>query len=129
MTDNIASQIHIDATSYYIEERQIEREAVFIFGYHITIKNNSNHAVQLLSRHWFVTDGDGNQGEVKGDGVIGVQPIIEPNNEFKYTSGSNFKTPIGTMHGQYDMVSKTDIPLYFSVDIAPFLLADKNIIQ
>ena len=129
MTDQIASLIKVDVTPYYIEEREIEQEAVYIFGYQITIKNNSQHTVQLLSRHWFITDGNGNQGEVKGDGVVGQQPIIEPNNEFQYNSGSNFKTPIGTMHGQFDMVSKTETPEYFSVNIAPFLLADKKKLQ
>jgi len=129
MTDNIASLIHIDVKPYYIEEKQMEKEPIYIFGYQITIKNNSAHPVQLLSRHWIITDGDGNQDEVKGEGVIGQQPTIEPNNEFQYSSGSNFKTPIGTMHGQYEMVSRTDTPEYFSVKISPFLLADKKILQ
>ena len=127
--NQIASLIKIDVKPYYIEERNIEKEAVYIFGYQITIKNTSKHTVQLLSRHWFITDGDGNQGEIKGEGVVGLQPIIKPNDEFQYSSGSNFKTPIGTMHGQYEMVSQTETPEYFSVDIAPFLLVDKKILQ
>jgi len=129
MTNNIASLIHIDVKPYYIEERQMEQESIYIFGYQITIKNNSNHPVQLLSRHWVITDGNGDQDEVKGEGVIGQQPTIEPNNEFQYNSGSNFKTPVGTMHGQYEMVSRNDTPEYFSVEISPFLLADKKILQ
>jgi len=127
--NQIASLIKVDVKPYYIEERNIEKEAVYIFGYQITIKNTSKHTVQLLSRHWFITDGDGNQGEIKGEGVVGLQPIIKPNDEFQYSSGSNFKTPIGTMHGQYEMVSQTETPEYFSVDIAPFLLVDKKILQ
>lgn len=129
MMEQLASLINIDVAPFYIEERLVQNEPLYIFGYHITIKNNSLHPVQLLSRHWVITDSDGNKSEVKGDGVVGVQPIIEPNEAFEYSSGSNFRTPVGTMHGQYTMISKTDNPINFDVDIAPFLLADKKIIQ
>ena len=129
MTTAIAESIDIDVTPYYIEERMMEDESIYVFGYQITIRNNSQHNVQLLSRHWFITDSDGNQSEVQGEGVVGVQPIIEPNGEFQYSSGSNFRTPVGTMHGNYDMVSQSDEPAYFSVAIAPFLLANQKIIH
>lgn len=127
--EQIASLINIDVEPYYIEERLVENKPLYIFGYHITIHNNSSHPVQLLSRHWIITDSDGNKSEVKGEGVVGVQPIIEPNKAFEYSSGSNFRTPVGTMHGQYSMISKNEVPAHFDVDIKPFLLADKKIIQ
>lgn len=129
MSCEIDELIDVDVKPYYIEERIVDKKPLFIFGYQITIRNNSKHSIQLLSRHWYITDSDGNQSEVQGDGVVGVQPIILPNSEFQYSSGSNFKTPVGTMHGKYEMLCKTRDPEVFNVDIMPFLLANKKIIH
>lgn len=125
MSCEIHELIDVDVTPYYIEERVVDEKPLFIFGYQITIRNNSEHSIQLLGRHWFITDSDGNQSEVQGDGVVGVQPVIAPNSEFKYSSGSNFKTPVGTMHGQYKMLCEAIEPQAFNVQIMPFLLANK----
>ena len=129
MTTQIKKLIDVDVKPYYIEERIVDQEPLFVFGYQITIRNNSKHNVQLLSRHWYITDSNGNQSEVKGDGVVGVQPVIAPNSEFQYSSGSNFRTPVGTMHGQYEMLCNETTPTVFSIDILPFLLANKKIIH
>jgi len=129
MTHALTEDIDICVEPYYIEERIVEQQSIYVFGYKITIRNNSKHTVQLLSRHWFITDSDGNQSEVQGDGVVGIQPVIEPLSEFQYSSGSNFKTPVGTMHGTYDMICQSSLPTHFSVKIAPFLLADKTMIH
>jgi len=125
----VTENIDVCVEPFYIEERIIEQESIYVFGYKITIKNNSAYNVQLLSRHWFITDSNGQQSEVQGEGVVGEQPVIEPLGEFQYTSGSNFKTPVGTMHGTYDMVCQSNNPTYFKVKIPPFLLANKTMIH
>ena len=123
----LSDLIDVIVEPYFIEERLIDNQQLYFFGYDVTIKNNSSQSVQLLRRHWVLTDSDGHQSEVEGPGVIGQQPIIEPNSEFKYSSGSTFKTPVGTMHGQYTMVSNGE--RRFNVTIRPFRVADNKIIH
>lgn len=129
MSRSLQQLINIDVKPYYIEERVVDKESLYVFGYEITIRNNSQHPVKLLNRHWFITDGNGKQSEVQGEGVVGLQPVIEPQSEFQYSSGSNFKTPVGTMHGQYEMICDQLSSAPFKVDISPFLLADKAILH
>jgi len=122
---SIAPLIDVSVNPYFIEQRMVDNEDVFLFGYQITIANNSQREVQLLRRHWIITDSDGNQSEVEGEGVVGLQPTIESNQQFQYSSGSTFKTPVGIMHGIYTMICDKQV---FDVVIAPFRLADeKNI--
>lgn len=75
---------------------------VYVFSYTITISNRLAQPAQLLSRYWLITNGDGEQVEVKGEGVVGEQPIIQVNESYEYTSASLIKTPVGTMEGYYD---------------------------
>ena len=123
----LSEQVHVTVEPYFIEQRLLDNQELYIFGYHVTIKNNSSQSVQLLRRHWVITDSNGQQSEVEGVGVVGPQPIIKPNSEFKYSSGSTFKTPVGTMHGQYTMVSNEE--QRFNVSIEPFRLADNKMIH
>lgn len=90
-------------TTYLPSHSQPENEQ-FTFAYTITISNAADVPVQLLSRHWIITDADDNVQEVKGDGVIGEQPIIYPDDAFQYTSGATINTPVGYMEGSYFMV-------------------------
>ena len=76
----------------------------YTFAYSITISNGSDLPVQLLSRHWIITDAEGRVQEVKGDGVVGEQPVIKPNDAFHYSSGATLDTPVGYMEGRYFMV-------------------------
>lgn len=105
----------------YLERESSPQEERFVFSYTITIRNQTAEPVQLLSRCWKITDGNGEETEVSGEGVVGEQPQIPPGESYTYTSGVAFKTPIGTMEGHYEMLcedgSKTRAP------IAPFLLA------
>jgi len=122
---SIASMVDISVSPYFIEQRSVDNQELYLFGYQITIANNSQHEIQLLRRHWIITDSDGNQSEVEGEGVVGLQPTIESNQQFQYSSGSTFKTPMGIMHGTYTMTCDNQL---FDVTIAPFRLADeKNI--
>ena len=90
-------------TTYLPSHSQPENEQ-FTFAYTITISNAADVPVQLLSRHWIITDADDNVQEVRGDGVIGEQPIIYPDDAFQYTSGATINTPVGYMEGSYFMV-------------------------
>ncbi|MDP2559585.1 Co2+/Mg2+ efflux protein ApaG [Psychrobium sp. 1_MG-2023] len=123
----LSNLISVQVNSNFIEQREADNQTLYVFGYHITIVNNSNEPVQLLRRHWLITDSDGNQSEVEGEGVVGLQPTIEANGEFQYSSGSTFKTQVGTMQGKFMMVDATGQP--FDVAIEPFLLADSTMIH
>lgn len=107
--------IHIHVDTQYIAEQSIPEQNRYAFAYTIAISNNGTEPVQLISRHWLITDGNEKIQEVKGEGVIGEQPIINPGDSFCYTSGTLMETAVGTMEGSYQMVSssgeKFDAPI------------------
>ncbi|MFZ3086865.1 MAG: Co2+/Mg2+ efflux protein ApaG [Methylotenera sp.] len=78
----------------------------YAFAYHVIITNTGNIAAQLISRHWIVTEADGEKQEIKGLGVVGAQPLLNPNEQYEYTSGTVINTPMGEMHGTYQMVAE-----------------------
>lgn len=123
----IAENITISVHSYFIEERVEGEERLYLFGYDIKIENNSDYQIQLLRRHWIITNSDGVQSEVEGEGVIGQQPIISSGSSFEYSSGSPIETPVGTMHGDYTML--VDGESKVKVTIAPFRLAIPGLIH
>jgi len=92
-----------------------------VFAYHITISNRGEQTVQLLTRHWIITDAEENVQEVRGEGVIGQQPVLRPGESFEYTSGCSIATPVGTMKGSYFM--QADDGRQFDAPIAEFTLA------
>ena len=101
----------------------------FTFAYTITISNAGDVAVQLLSRHWEITDGDGDVQEVRGEGVVGEQPVIRPGRFFRYSSGATLATPVGFMRGEYTMIlhdddcpGDADASRTFDVEIPAFTL-------
>jgi ApaG protein len=87
----------------YLETESSARDSVFVWLYHIRVENKGKQPVQLLDRYWHITDGYGVVQEVRGPGVVGLQPIIEPNDDFEYTSSVSLSTPSGMMHGFYEM--------------------------
>ena len=97
------NNITIKAISHFIKNRSSPENSIFLFSYDVEIKNNSDSEVQLLSRYWHIQDGDGNVEEVRGPGVIGLQPLIKPNENFEYSSFCPLKTPLGMMSGAYQM--------------------------
>ncbi|WP_261816577.1 Co2+/Mg2+ efflux protein ApaG [Vibrio gallicus] len=111
----------------YIEAQSDPDNSHYVFAYMITIKNLGPESVQLLSRHWLITDGNGKQLTVEGDGVVGEQPIIKVNDDYTYTSGTALETPVGVMQGHYVMQSESGDT--FTSEIAPFNLAIPNIIN
>lgn len=108
------------ATSYVDDESEPDSDR-YVFAYTITISNSGDVAAQLISRHWIITDADGEVEEVRGPGVIGQQPVLEPGQSFEYSSGCPLGTSFGTMHGTYQMVTLNGEP--FDVEIAPFALS------
>lgn len=112
----------------YLPTHSSPEHQQYTFAYTITISNESDLPVQLLSRHWIITDADNEVQEVRGDGVVGEQPLIEPQSAFRYTSGATLATPVGYMEGSYFMVVREpmdidpqDLPT-FEVPIPAFSL-------
>lgn len=121
VSDTTTNGIRVQVKSVYIPEHSLPRENHFHFAYHITITNVGTETAQLISRHWMITDADGNVQEVRGPGVVGEQPVLEPRASFEYTSFCPLKTNVGTMHGSYQMVRANGER--FDARIAPFTLA------
>ena len=103
---NNTYDISIDVQPAYIAEQSDPNSNHYVFSYTVTIKNNGNIPAKLLTRHWIITDGDGEIQEVKGEGVVGETPHLKPGEDFRYTSGTMMRTPIGTMHGSYQMTTE-----------------------
>jgi ApaG protein len=111
----------------YVEEQSDLEQNRYVFSYTITITNTGSMAAQLISRHWIITDATGSIQEVRGLGVVGVQPLLKPGEHFQYTSGSVLSTPVGTMHGSYHMTAEDGTQ--FDADIAPFTLTMPRILH
>ncbi len=103
MSDTSTNGIRILVTPEYLEDHSEPQDEHFVFAYHIEIRNHSEQEVQLLDRHWLITNGRGEMEEVHGSGVVGLQPVIHPGEHFRYSSGCPLDTPVGTMEGHYDM--------------------------
>ena len=99
------NKIDVKVQPAYIAEQSDPANDHYVFSYTVTIRNNGSSPAKLLTRHWIITDGDGQVQEVKGDGVIGEQPHLQPGEGFQYTSGTFMNTPFGTMHGSYQMIA------------------------
>ncbi len=113
--------IDVSVSAHYVDGQSEPSRNRYVFSYTITITNLGIRPAQLMSRHWIITDADGNQQEVHGDGVVGEQPKMDPDEGFRYTSGAILKTPVGSMQGTYYMVD--DEGNAFEAPIAAFTLA------
>lgn len=114
-------QIDVSVVTRFLKEQSDPEIDRFAFAYTITVQNNGSIPAKLMSRHWLITNGDGQVEEVKGAGVIGQQPRIEPGNKHTYSSGAVISTQVGTMQGTYQMLA--DDGKHFDATIAPFRLA------
>jgi ApaG protein len=97
--------VSVSAQTQYLPEQSDESAGRYVFAYTITIRNAGTVSAQLVSRHWIITDAQGLVQEVRGLGVVGAQPTLEPGESFEYTSGASIATPVGTMRGAYQMVA------------------------
>ena len=103
MTSKISGGVTISVETFYQPEFSNPLNSEFMFAYRITIENNNNFPVKLLTRHWYIFDSNGSMKEVQGEGVVGVQPIITSAEKYEYMSGCNLRSEIGRMHGTYLM--------------------------
>ncbi len=120
MYSSTTGSITVTVEPVYLEDQSEPDENHYVWAYHVRIENNGKQTVQLRTRYWQITDGRGRVQEVRGDGVVGEQPVLEPGDVFEYTSGTPLATPSGIMVGSYKM--KTGDGDLLSVDIPAFSL-------
>lgn len=122
--ENLEENIQIQVETNYLAEQSDPDSKRFVFSYHITITNHSDQPVQLISRRWLIVDGNEHSQEVEGEGVVGEQPVIAPEDSYSYTSGTVLATNVGSMQGHYEM--RCDDGETFNAPINPFTLATPN---
>jgi ApaG protein len=121
-SEAVTRDIRVSVVAEYSSQRSRPHDRQWCFLYTITITNEGRQAVQLMSRHWVITNADGAIEEVRGPGVVGEQPVLQPGGSFTYTSGCPLRTPFGTMEGSYQMVGSDGAS--FDVRIATFTLSE-----
>lgn len=119
MVSAITEGIEIRVETFYQADYSKPVLNEYMFAYRITIENHNQFSVKLLKRQWKIFDSNGEQREVEGEGVIGEQPVIKPNEQFNYVSGCNLKTEMGKMEGIYEMQNLNNLQL-FNVIIPEF---------
>lgn len=112
--------ITIKVETMFLPEQSLPQDDRYVFAYNVTITNQSELACKLLNRYWLITDGNGKTQEVRGDGVVGEQPYLQPGESYRYTSGTVMDTPVGTMEGHYMM--QADDGVQFEAPIPLFSL-------
>lgn len=125
--NDAAYTIEVSAQSVYISEQSDPDDDRYLFAYTIVIRNVGQIAAQLKTRHWIITDANGKEQEVRGEGVVGEQPNLRPGEDFTYTSAAIIETPVGSMRGSYQMVAEDGIE--FDAAIPAFRLAIPNILH
>lgn len=113
-------QIQVTVEPFFLEEKSSPEDQRYVWAYHVQIENQGPEAVTLKSRYWRITDSMGQVQEVRGEGVVGEQPVIHPGEAYEYTSGAPLSTPSGIMSGSYQMTTPDGV--YFEVEIPAFSL-------
>jgi ApaG protein len=126
-SEAVTRGIRVQVKSAFVPERSDPDAGEWFYAYRVRIANESDATAQLLSRHWVIIDGRGRVEEVKGPGVVGEQPVLRPGQSFEYTSGCPLRTPHGSMHGSYQMV--TGNGERFDAEIAPFALGEPEVVH
>ena len=120
MYEKVTRDISVSVRSFYLEEQSAPEDDHFVWAYKVNIENRGMDTVQLLNRHWKITDKHGRLQEVRGPGVVGEQPVLKPGESFEYTSGCPLETPSGIMAGSYQMSSASGE--HFEIEIPAFSL-------
>jgi len=120
-------QITVEVRSEYLPDQSNPEAESYTFAYHITIRNSGSVAAQLISRHWIITDAEGQVQEVRGLGVVGDQPLLQPGQSYEYSSGSTMATPVGTMKGSYQMTAEDGTR--FDAEIPEFVLSMPRVLH
>ena len=119
--------ITIEVETTYVREQSLPEQNRYLFAYTITITNTGSIPVQLLGRHWIITDANNKVQEVRGEGVVGEQPHLTPGESFRYTSAAMLETPVGCMQGEYQMIA--DDGVEFEAEIPAFNLSTPHTIH
>jgi len=119
--------IRVSARTAFIPEQSDVNSERYVFSYTITVVNTGSVSAQLVSRHWIITDSNNQVQEVRGQGVVGEQPLLKPNEAFEYTSGAAIATPVGTMRGSYQM--KAEDGIEFEAPIPEFTLSMPRVLH
>lgn len=127
MNETEMNRIQVDVETRYIEEQSNPEQNYYVFAYTITIRNKGRQAAQLLTRHWVITDSNQKVQEVRGEGVVGEQPHLQPGEQFVYTSGTMLETAVGTMKGSYQM--RADDGSHFDAEIDEFVLSTPRVLH
>jgi ApaG protein len=120
LSEAVTNNVSVEVLSQYSAENSHPQQGEWVFQYTVRITNKGADTVQLISRHWIITDAAEDVSEVKGPGVVGEQPVLAPGESFQYSSWCPLKTPVGTMRGTYQMVRVNGEK--FDIEIAPFAL-------
>ena len=127
MAESSKYEITVVPKATYVADQSDPSKDQYVFAYTITISNTGSAPVQLISRHWIITDANGKVLEVKGLGVVGQQPLLKPGESFEYTSGTHLETAVGTMHGTYQMIAEDG--QQFDAPIPSFTLSVPRILH
>jgi ApaG protein len=119
MVSKISQGVEVSVEIFYQHDYSNPLNQEFMFAYRVTIENHNTFSIQLLRRHWFIFDSNGERKEVEGEGVIGIQPILQPSENYQYVSGCNLKTEMGKMHGTYLMENQNNKERFY-VNIPSF---------
>ncbi len=121
MVSKVTSGVKISVESFYQHDYSNPINGEYMFAYRVTIENNNNFPVRLLRRHWHIYDSNASQREVEGEGVVGVQPMINPTEQYQYISGCNLRSEMGKMYGTYQMENQLSKEI-FDVNIPVFYM-------
>ena len=127
MPTAITQGVEVSVESFFLEEQSDADKNVYSFAYRVRLKNRGDRTVQLISRHWIITDSSGKVSHVKGEGVVGQQPVLAPGADYEYVSGSRLDSPLGTMHGSYQM--RTESGDLFDAEIPVFTLSANRLMN
>lgn len=122
MSNTLTQGIRVQVQSEYVAHQSDPRRNYYFFIYHVQVSNEGAQPAQLISRHWIITDGHGHINEVRGPGVVGVQPNLKPGESYRYTSACPLSTVVGSMRGSYQM--RRPDGEEFDAEIGAFTLAD-----
>lgn len=127
MSSHKRYEFSVSVETAFVPDQSDEAQNRYVFSYTVTISNTGSMAAQLISRHWLITDASHQVQEVRGLGVVGAQPLLQPNESFQYTSGCVLTTPVGTMEGSYQIVAEDGTQ--FEAAIPVFTLAIPRVLH
>ncbi|MEI8073713.1 MAG: Co2+/Mg2+ efflux protein ApaG [Bacteroidota bacterium] len=113
MVSKISEGVEVSVEIFYQQDYSKPLNQEYMFAYRVTIVNQNTFSIKLLRRHWFIFDSNGEHKEVEGEGVIGIQPILQANENYQYVSGCNLKTEMGKMHGTYLMENQNNMERFY----------------